>query len=530
MNHSSRETRAMDSRYNSCMDEDTINSLGPTPIYKELAEIYRLFPVEEPIVFPQHTQIVTQALVFMLQQGIEPLQSLYVGPDDKNPNVTAINVLQPDLGLPSKEYYDKKDILLLYKTGLFPVMKRVLEPSRLNLDEAGKANLTLLTDIGIDTLVTHAIAVEAKIAKAMLLSQDLLDPTTTYHPMTLDQLQENYPFLHWTQFLRAFIPKEITEDPPFLIVNAPLYQQRLVALLKTLTTYQLRDYFVVRHVLDKVYALDTTTRSLLQQMKGDLYSGTHQLLPRHQTCTKSTSSTFGPLAGRYFVLATLGGESERHSLEQFVTLLQSSWIQRLLDIDWLDTPTRHQAVEKMERIQSKLAYTVASPDMRSDKSLEEYTANLTVTSSYYENQKSVTAWELEKIWRQINQPVDKRKWMMNAQDVNAYYTRTGNEVVVPAGILRSPFYDPQVPASLNYGGIGMVIGHELSHALDNAGRMYNQEGRLEQWWTNDTLQSYEKASQCYVDQYNHWTVEGENKTLYGLPTPFTRRFSSELIG
>ncbi|KAL0094127.1 hypothetical protein F4703DRAFT_1727255 [Phycomyces blakesleeanus] len=498
--------------YKSCLDEASIDSLGPTPVYGELAALYHIFENGEGLVsFPQYTSTLTQALVFMFKQGIEPVQSLYIDADDKNPNSTVISLAQPDLGLPSKEYYEDQEALKKYQSGLVFILKRILGPTSLNLAKAKELDLNILTDVEIDTLVSNAIELETSIANSMVKSQDLLDPVATYNPESISSLQQSYPFLDWTAFLEEFLPPG-EPLPPAIIVTSPVYLQRLTGLLQNTPKQKLRDYFVMRHAISKVYALDKDTRTLLQEMRGSIFSGTTKLPPRAQVCTKSTSSTFGFLAGRYFVLRAFGGESERAQVEKFVDLIQSSWLKRLPELDWLDAQTRSRAISKMSKIKHKLGYSIKSPDIRSDENLKEYYQNINITTtSFYDNENSATAWELADIWSRMGKPIDKARWMMDAQEVNAYYTRTGNEIVVPAGILREPFYDPDVPDYLNYGGIGMVIGHEFSHALDNAGRMFNGDGQLEQWWTNSTLKSFETAAQCYVKQYDQWTIEGQDK-------------------
>ncbi|KAI9020829.1 hypothetical protein CLU79DRAFT_753967 [Phycomyces nitens] len=492
--------------YKSCLDETSIDALGATPAYKELAALYKIFGSENDLIsFPQYSPTLTHALVFMFKQGVEPVQSLYIDADDKNPNSTVISLAQPDLGLPSKEYYENKDTLAKYESGLVPIFKHMLGPTSLNIAKANQVGLEVLTDAQVESLVSNAIELETVIANAMLKSQDLLDPVATYNPESIDSLQKKYPFIDWTAFLEAFMaPGEPL--PSKIIVTSPLYLQRLTVLLQNTTTIKLRDYFVMRHAISQIYALDKETRSLLQELRGSIFSGTTKLPPRAQVCTKSTSGTFGFLAGRYFVLKAFGGEAERIQVERFVDLIQSSWLKRLPELDWLDAQTRSRAISKMSKIKHKLGYSIKSPDIRSDANLKTYYQNITITTtSFYNNEKSATAWELADIWSRMGKPIDKARWMMDAQEVNAYYTRTGNEIVVPAGILREPFYDPDVPDYLNYGGIGMVIGHEFSHALDNAGRMFNGDGQLEQWWTNNTLKSFETAAQCYVKQYDQWT-------------------------
>ncbi|KAI8880647.1 zincin, partial [Backusella circina FSU 941] len=317
-----------------------------------------------------------------------------------------------------------------------------------------------------------------------------------------------------------FVPQNVS-IPDTVIVTTPQYFSRLNDWFSnadhSLQSKTLYEFFFIKATLSKIDMLDSNTREIYRIMHSKIGSGTTAPPLRVRECIGNTADLFGQMLGRYFVMLKFGGEEQRLNAAKMIDNIRSTWANRLDKIEWLDDVTRKRAVDKVNSIDHQEAYSIHTPDDRSPKALKEYYNGIIIDSgNYYENQMSGHSWFFKKEWSRVGQPVDKTKWYMDPQDVNAYYSPTSNQVVVPAGILQPPFYGDGLPEYLNYGGIGVVIGHEITHAFDNSGRLYDGGGHLSQWWTNETSDAFQEKTKCFVKQYGNFSIEGVNGTTYNV--------------
>jgi predicted metalloendopeptidase len=295
--------------------------------------------------------------------------------------------------------------------------------------------------------------------------------------MTIAELHQKYPIADWVQMLRHLTPNDISL-PERVIVTAPKFFETLTDWLANsatrddgVTIQNLREFFIIKTIMANVDHVDKNIRELYRDMNSKIASGTTEAPPRSRACVSLTSNNFGQLLGRYFVMRNFGGEPQRQQVAKFMDNIQSSWTQRLQDVKWLDYETRARAIEKVGKLKHKEAYSIVTPDDRSPESLERYYADIQVDAKdFYANQKSAQVWNMKKEWSKVGQKVDKTEWYMNPHEVNAYYTPTFNEIVLPAGILQAPFYHSKLPQYLNYGGIGVVIGHEITVSVRHIAR------------------------------------------------------------
>lgn len=287
--------------------------------------------------------------------------------------------------------------------------------------------------------------------------------------MPVSELQEKYKFIDWNLFLSHFTPNGAAV-PESIIITSPRFMQALDDWFMNsdgnqndVTARTILDFFTIKTILANVQDLDKDTREVHRAMTSSISSGTTAPPLRERVCITATSKAFGQLLGRYFVIKNFGGEPQREQAARFMDNIQEAWSERLDVIDWLDEETRTRALEKVNKIGHKEAYSTVRPDVRSPDSLFVYYANIDANpTSYYNNQKSTKNWELTQEWDQLGKNSDKDVWYMDPHEVNAYYTPTFNEIVIPAGILQNPFYHSDLPQYLNYGGIGVVIGHEIT--------------------------------------------------------------------
>ncbi|CAG8656174.1 33399_t:CDS:2, partial [Racocetra persica] len=207
---------------------------------------------------------------------------------------------------------------------------------------------------------------------------------------------------------------------------------------------------------------------------------------------------------------------------EMITSIKKAFVNRLPDLDWLDDKTRKLAVEKVDAIIQKIGYPTKSPNTSDPISLQDYYRNVKFDQDdYFGNLLSSHLWASDILWKEVGKPVNRDSWYMSPQTVNAYYNPTGNEIVFPAGILQFPFFSSKAPEYINYGAIGAVIGHELTHGFDNNGRQYDATGRLTQWWSNATIENFKEKAECFVDQYSSYTIndtKGEPVHLNGRLT------------
>ena len=291
--------------------------------------------------------------------------------------------------------------------------------------------------------------------------------------MSIAELHQKYPAIDWIKFFRHLIPDDASL-PEKIIVVTPRFIEALndwIANSPTsadaISTQSMREFLTIKVIMSYIDTVDKKTREAYRKMYSKIASGTVAPPSRARTCISSTSKVFGQLLGRYFVMKNFGGEKQRKQVSEFMDNIKQSWSERLNAVDWLDSETKARALDKVKKIAHKEAYSIMAPDVRSSYSLGEYYASVTTDpSSYFNCQKSARLWNVKNEWKKFAEVVDKAEWYMTPHEVNAYYTPVFNEIVVPAGILQNPFYHSDLPQYLNYGGIGVVIGHEITVSLD----------------------------------------------------------------
>lgn len=224
-------------------------------------------------------------------------------------------------------------------------------------------------------------------------------------------------------------------------------------------------------------------------------------------CVSDTNNAIGFAVGAMFVREVFHGEAKPQA-EQMINEIRNAFKENLRKLDWMDPETRALADEKADAISDMIGF----PDyIMHPAELDERYKDLEIDpSQYFKNNMDINVFNLNKNLEKLDQPVNKSRWGMTPPTVNAYYTPTKNQIVFPAGILQLPFYDLQNPKSLNYGGMGVVMGHELTHAFDDQGREYDKFGNLHQWWNNKTIKRFKDRANCFTKQYDNYQVSGKN--------------------
>ncbi|KAF9212802.1 hypothetical protein BGZ59_006316 [Podila verticillata] len=444
-----------------------------------------------------------EAITQLAWMGVTGLVEFDVDSDPKNPDENVFKLGESGLGLSSKEYYDEEKIVAIYQTTIEEMFTLIL----------GKENNTAELKKGFGKPVVWAEVAKNIVEFEKLLAvisnnpEDLDNSEFNYNPRTLAQITELIPAIDWSLALEKLLATGAKVPDP-IVVSSPEYLVKLNALLKETPATTLQNYFAWKLIARLAVNLGVEFRKPMQRLKAALQGVSADLVtPRWDTCVDVVDQALGAMAGHYFIGQAFKGDS-KEGADSIITSLRTSFVKGLGRLTWLDHETLVNATEKVEFLVQKVGFSTESPDVRSSEALEEYFKDLGIDKAdFFGNQMRARTWNVQYMLNLLGKPVDKARWLMSPQTVNAYYNPTGNEIVFPAGILQQPFFHGDNPEYLNFGGVGVVAGHELTHAFDDEGRRYDAHGRLSDWWSNATLQEFHAKSQCFIDQYGNFTVK-----------------------
>ncbi|OZJ04605.1 hypothetical protein BZG36_02056 [Bifiguratus adelaidae] len=484
--------RKLKDYYVACLNETAIDAAGAEPVKPVLERIHDLFPGDLWVKPSFSVKEFSRGIAYLQSIGVAPFFDLWVTADDKNPDVNALYLGQSGLGLPSKEYYEEPDYVEVYTSVVEEMLQLVLGES----DGSFAAT----------AVAKRIVDFETTLARFSNTTEELYDPEKTYNPHSITQLTELAPSVDWSYVIDSLTPKNVRK-PNRVIVQWPPYMAKLSDLVSQTEVNTLKYYMMWQVLHQTGDSLGEVYRKPLLRLKAKV-SGVDPKVtsPRWQVCVKDVDRAIGQLAGRYYVLAKFPGESKDRAFD-FISSIKEAFVSRLPSLEWMDEETRKVANQKVETLIQKVGYSEGSPDVQSPISLAEYYQSLAVTpDEYFKNSLSAKSFEVRKQWEEVGAKVNKAEWHMTPQTVNAYYNPPVNEIVFPAGIMQSPFFDLNDPEYLNYGGIGVVVGHELTHGFDNTGRQYDPYGKLTQWWTDETVAKFESLAQCFIDEYSNFTI------------------------
>ncbi|CAJ0917326.1 21458_t:CDS:10 [Entrophospora sp. SA101] len=531
----------LQSMYQSCMNETQIGLLRAEPLLPIIKKILSYFPNDEisPFMNFIHKSYLsslssdplnaTATLSYLSSIGVNPLFAFGVEADAKDPEYNGLYLDQSGLGLPSKEYYKEESILKVYKSVIAELLEKALKKNKKsddfnNFDGSCNDNddnniFDQKTDISEgnehESLIWNDYAesiveFERDLANISLSAEDYKDPEAIYNNHTLGSLSALSPSILWTEYLIKLIPKD-QAVPSKIIISSNKYFSDLSKLLEKTSSSKLSLYFIWQSVFKFADSLDESFRQPIRKLNSVLRGIDENIKPkRWEVCLKVIDETIG---------------KSREMADDTITAIKNTFINRLPELEWLDEETRNKAIYKVKKIIQKVGYPITSPNIESPKSLAVYYDKLVIKENqFFENKLSYETWASNEQWKMVNKKVDRGVWYMTPQTVNAYYNPTANEIVFPAGILQPPFFSAKAPEYINYGSVGMVVGHELTHAFDDSGRQYDASGRLTQWWSNDTIKEFKKKTICFIDQYSNFTINDP----YGKPVHLNESFNAWL--
>ncbi|KAF9425660.1 hypothetical protein BGZ94_007342 [Podila epigama] len=400
--------------------------------------------------------------------GVSGLVDFDVDSDPKNPDVNVFKMGENGLGLPSKEYYNEDKIVAVYQNTVAEMFAVIL-----GNDSTSTPTPPSSTEGPIvwAEVAKNVVEFEKLLAAISNDPEDLDNSEFSYNPRSLAQITELIPSIDWALVLEKLLTPGFKVPDP-IIVSSPEYLQKLNALLKETPALTLQNYFAWKLISRLSSELGVEYNKPMRRLRAALQGVSEDLVtPRWETCVDVVDNALGAMAGHFFVEKAFKGDS-KDAADSIVSSLRTAFVKGLSRLEWLDRDTRLNATEKVDKLVQKIGYSVDSPDVRSSESLEEYFKDLGIDRvDFFGNQIRARAWNTDFALRQLGKPVDKARWFMSPQTVNAYYNPTGNEIVFPAGILQQPFFHNDNPEYLNFGGIGVVAGHELSrHALAYSGK------------------------------------------------------------
>lgn len=456
--------------YAAGMDSLTIEKLGYTPIKTDLARIAAIKDLNG---------VINEAAI-MRTVGIgSPMFSFSVGQDRKNPTLMMASLGQGGTTLPDRDYYLKDDA----RTQKIKDAYQEFIVSLFTLTGSTPANASASAKIIFD--------IEKDFAQAQMSRVEMRDPYKTYNKFLVADFTKTTPGLEWKALMAKM---KVTGQDSILVGNPQFFS----TLSKKLTSTSVADWktYLKWNVL-KSATNNLSTPFVDAGFKfSQTLTGQKVQTPRWQRMSSLTDGTIGELLGQLYVKTYFKPEAKAR-MSELVSNLSKAYEIRIKNLDWMGDVTKQKALDKLHAFTPKIGF----PDK-----WENYDGLAISKATYFQNLRNAGAWGYNKMVDQLGKPVDKTRWGMTPPTVNAYYSPVMNEIVFPAGILQFPFFDPNADDAVNYGGIGAVIGHEMSHGFDDSGSQYDKDGTLRNWWTPEDLTNFKAKTGKLVDQFNAYTV------------------------
>ena len=452
--------------YNVALDSVKLNADGAAPVRKDLARIASIKTRGE----------MPRLVAEMSRQGYDPYFSIYVGPDDKNSTVNIVVTSQGGLSLGEREYYlDEDEHTREIRSKYLTHIEKMFQLAGFPRSEAKKA-------------AEDVLLVETRLAKAAYDNVKLRDPQANYHKMKVSELKKEIPGISWEEYFEAAGLKGLEE----INVGQPESLEEVAQIWNTLPL-EVQKYYLQWKVLDAAAAYlsdDFVAENF--DFYGKTLSGKQELQPRWKRAVGTVNRVLGEAVGQMYVEKYFPAEAKER-MKVLVGNLKEALGQRIQGLSWMSEATKKKALEKLAAIYVKVGY----PDKWRD-----YSGMKVEKDSYWDNMVRSSEFEYDYMISEAGKPVDRDKWYMTPQTVNAYYNPSTNEICFPAGILQYPFFDMQADDAFNYGAIGVVIGHEMTHGFDDQGRQYDKAGNLSDWWTEEDADSFTRRAQTLVNYFD----------------------------
>lgn len=452
--------------YNLAMDSVKLNADGVTPIQADLEKIASVKDKSE----------IVPLMAELAHSGVFPYFSFYVGADIMDSKSNLFQLYQGGISLGEKEYYlDNDDVTVNIRNKYKEHIVKMFQLAGFD-EAAAKKKMEAVMDI------------ETRIAKASFSAVEQRNPAANYHKMSLDELKKEIPGIDWDAFLNGIGVKGVTE----LSVSQVEPIKEVEKIINSLPVENQIAY-MQWSLIDR--AAGYLSDDLVAQnfdFYGKTLSGKQTNQPRWKRAVSTVNGVLGEAVGQMYVEKYFPAAAKERMV-QLVKNLQTALGERIRNLEWMGDSTKIKAIEKLNSFYVKVGY----PDKWRD-----YTGLNIEKDSYWANVKRATEFELDYMLSKAGKPVDRDEWGMTPQTVNAYYNPTTNEICFPAGILQYPFFDMNADDAFNYGAIGVVIGHEMTHGFDDQGRQFDKDGNLKDWWTAEDAKRFEERAQVMVNFFD----------------------------
>jgi putative endopeptidase len=457
--------------WNSAMDTVAIEKAGYEPIRKEMEAIDAIKDMKGVLAQVAKMQI----------YGASPMFGFYAGQDPKNSEVVVPQIMQGGITLPDRDYYTKND-----------------DHSK-EIREKYLAHITkMFTLVGVDAKTAEANAkivlnMETQLAAASMTRVELRDPFKTYNKISVAGLDSLTPKLKWADMLDGMgVPKRYD----YLVLGQPEF---LKALNKSIDKQPLQDWKTYLKWNLVHYAGNLLTNEMEMEdfhFFSEYLNGQKQIQVRWKRVVDMTDGMLGDAMGQIYAAKYFPPDAKKKA-DELVSNLLAVYDERIQHLDWMSDATKKLALEKLHSIMRKIGY----PDK-----WKTYDGLTITRDNYFQNVVNASVWGANFQIQKIGQPVDRTEWGMTPPTVNAYYNPSLNEIVFPAGILQPPFFNAKADDAVNYGGIGAVIGHEMTHGFDDEGRNFDAKGNLSAWWLPEDSAKFMSKAQLIVEQFNGFVV------------------------
>ncbi|MFK7931017.1 MAG: M13 family metallopeptidase [Myxococcota bacterium] len=455
--------------YQTCMDEAAIEAKGIEPVQALLTRIDGAKDLAEIWLIAADMQFA----------GGSPFYGAGVEPDYKDPTFNRLGLAQGGLGLPDRTFYLEEDSAAIEQGYRAYLAKLMVLAGQSEADAKKNADAV--------------VEFEEAMATLHWKREEMRDADKTYHPMALKELDALTPSLDW----KAHFKTQGYGDIDAINMNTPDVFTGMDALLKKTPVGTLKAYLTAHALSGAAPYLSSAFDQANFEFYGKTLRGQQEQRPRWKRCVSRTESAMGEVLGKVYVDRAFAGDSKAVAVDM-ITRIEGAFEKGMDDLDWMDDATRKVAVGKSQAITNKIGY----PDKWRD-----YGPLAIEEGNHWGNVEAAKKFTSKYWLDQVGQPVDKDIWYMSPQQVNAYYNPLANEIAFPAGILQPPFFSREFPKAMNFGGIGMVMAHEVSHGFDDSGRKFSATGELTEWWAPEVAERFEERAQCIVDQYDGYEVQ-----------------------
>ncbi len=451
--------------YKMGLDSVRLNKEGADPIRRGV----------EMILTMDDRSHLTHVIAHMHSSTGNPFFSVGVSADMKNSNVNALYASQDGLILGDRDYYLQEENAAILN-GYKEYLKKIFTLIGMSEEEVGKA-------------VDGVITLETKLAEKTWSNVELRNMPALYNPMSKEEFEKAYPAIDWEQYYRIMGIGDFDR----IIVTTPSSVKAASDLIANEPLEEIRYYLAATYITSAVSYLSDDFVNAGFDFFGKVMSGRQEQRPRWKRAMSVPNSTLGEAVGKMYVEKYFP-EKDKVRMMELVKNLQTSLSQHIAALDWMSDATKAKAQEKLAAFTVKIGY----PDTWKDYS----TLKIDPKKSYWDNIVAASRWYTADNISKLGKPVDKAEWQMTPQTVNAYYNPTTNEICFPAAILQPPFYNPEADDAVNYGAIGVVIGHEMTHGFDDQGRNFDKDGNMNNWWTEEDAAAFRKKTDILVKQFD----------------------------